>query len=414
MATNWIFSKKQAKSITDSQARINLWEGSVRSGKTIASIIRWLDYIRTAPPGALAMIGKTERTLKRNILDEIERIVGRKHFKYNRGTGEAKIFGRVVHIVGANDERSEGKIRGMTLAGSYGDEITLWPESFFRQLMLRHSVRGSKFFGTTNPDSPYHWLKTDYIDKAHDLDMRVFHFQLDDNLALDPSYVEALKKEYTGLWYKRFILGLWVMAQGAIYDIWDENKHTFEQLPDGQYDYQIWCDYGTHNPCVFLLVAKEMRGYLPRYWVLKEYYWNSRETGRQKTDREYALDLILFCKEAKIKPSRVIVDPSAASFIVQLNQHRFPVVEAENEVLDGIRKTYTALKDGRLKVHKTCRNTIKEFGSYVWDEKSQKLGMDKPLKENDHAMDALRYGIMTQGMANIRVIEWEDDEEDEE
>lgn len=399
MTTNWIFSEKQANSISYSQARINLWEGAVRSGKTIGSIIRWLLYVKDAPPGPLAMIGKTERTLKRNILDEVERIAGKSNFKYNRGTGEAKLFGRTVHIVGANDERAEGKIRGMTLAGSYGDEITLWPESFFRQLMLRHSVSGSKFFGTTNPDSPYHWLKADYIDKAHSLDMRVFHFQLEDNLALDPSYIEALKNEYTGLWYKRFILGLWVMAEGTIYDMWDEEEHLFTKWPDKIDEYQIWCDYGTHNPCVFLLIGKQ-RG--PRYWVLKEYYYNSTETGRQKTDSQYCQDLKKFVGDLPI--SRVVVDPSAASFITELRKNtRFTIVPANNDVLDGIRETAKALKNGKLFVNESCRNMRREFTSYVWDEKAQKIGEDKPLKENDHSMDACRYGIMTQTALQIFV-----------
>lgn len=406
--TDWVFSDKQADSILNAQARINLWEGAVRSGKTIASIIRWLLFIKDGPPGALAMIGKTERTLKRNILDEVERITGRKYFKYNRGTGEAKIFGRTVHIIGANDERAESKIRGMTLAGSYGDEITLWPESFFRQLMLRHSIKGSKFFGTTNPDSPYHWLKSEYIDKAHELDMRVFHFELTDNLALDSAYIEALKREYTGLWYKRFILGLWVMAEGVIYDMWDDGKHLFTKVPEKVYEYQVWCDYGTHNPCVFLLVAKESG---PRYWVLKEYYYNSRETGRQKTDRQYCDDLLAFVGDKPI--SRVIIDPSAASFITEIQQStRLPVVKAKNDVLDGIRETAKALENGQLRVHESCQNTRREFASYVWDDRSQKHGEDKPMKVNDHAMDAIRYGIMSQGSGGIRVIEWEDDGDD--
>ncbi|GAB7388986.1 hypothetical protein BSNK01_28240 [Bacillaceae bacterium] len=181
MAFQWgRFSQKQLSSITQSTARLNIWQGAVRSGKTIASIVRWLDFIATGPPGDLLMVGKTERTLKRNILDVLDQILGSRRFKYNKGEGEVYICGRCIYVVGANDERSEAKIRGMTLAGAYGDEITLWPESFFRMLLSRLSVRGAKFFGTTNPDSPYHWLKRDFLDKS-DIDLRTWHFTLEEN-----------------------------------------------------------------------------------------------------------------------------------------------------------------------------------------------------------------------------------------
>jgi PBSX family phage terminase large subunit len=403
MGIEWQFSEKQLRSIFDSNARINLWEGAVRSGKTVGSIIRWLEYIKKGPAGSLAMIGKTERTLKNNILDEIAPIVGSKNYEPRYGDGYVKIFGRKILLYGANDERSESKIRGKTLAGAYGDEITLWPESFFRQLMLRLSVKGSKFFGTTNPDSPYHWLKAEYIDKVDegDLDMKVFHFNLDDNPALDPDYVRSLKKEYTGLWYKRFILGAWVQAAGAVYDMWDEDEHTFRDvaLPAG-ISWEVWCDYGTHNPCVFLLVARKGE----RFWIMREYYWNSRETNRQKTDQEYRTDLVEFVGDRRI--DKLVIDPSAASFIQELQKNtRFPIVKANNDVEDGIRVVSSALTAKRLLVHEDCKNTIREFGSYVWDEKAQKRGEDKPVKEMDHSMDAVRYGVNTRSAANVRFID---------
>src|SRR5690606_23498028 len=244
------FSAKAKASIRDSDARLNLWHGSVRSGKTIRSIIRWLTFIREAPPGALLMVGKTERTLRRNILDELERIVGARNYRYVGGSGEAFILGRRVLLVGANDERAEGKIRGMTLAGAYGDELTLWPEGFFRMLLSRLSLRGARFFGTTNPDGPYHWLKTDFLDREGELDLRAWHFTLEDNIALDPAYVASLKAEYGEgtLWYRRFIDGLWVAAEGAVYDFFNESEHVLPAPPPEQPERLVLSvDYGTSN-----------------------------------------------------------------------------------------------------------------------------------------------------------------------
>lgn len=381
-------SAKQLNSVTKSTARINIWEGSVRSGKTIASIIRWVEYIKTGPQGDLLMVGKTERTLKRNILDVIEDIVGTKNFRYNRGLGEVYIFNRKVYIAGANDERSEGKIRGMTLAGAYGDELTLWPESFFKMLLSRLSIKGAKLFGTTNPDSPYHWLKTEYIDN-NNIDIKVFHFELEDNLALDPEYVKELKREYTGLWYKRFILGLWVLAEGTVYDMFDEGKHVISEMPVCE-RYWISIDYGTNNPTVFLLQGQKSE----IYYTLQEYYYDSRKTGHQKTDEEYAEDLKIFIGDKYI--TNIVVDPSASSFIAQLKKDGFyNVRKANNDVLDGIRHVSTLLSNGKYFIHESCKNLIKEKASYVWDIKAQQRGEDKPLKQNDHASDAERYGILS-------------------
>jgi PBSX family phage terminase large subunit len=382
------FSKKQLDSILQSMARLNIWEGSVRSGKTIASIVRWLEYIKTGPQGDLLMAGKTERTLKRNILDVIEDVVGTKNFKYNRGLGEVYIFGRKVYIAGANDERSESKIRGMTLAGAYGDELTLWPESFFKMLLSRLSVKGAKLFGTTNPDSPYHWLKTEYIDNDN-INIKVFHFEIEDNLSLDHEYVEELKKEYTGLWYKRFIQGLWVLAEGVVYDMFDERKHVIVEIPECD-RYWVAIDYGTNNPTVFLLQGQ--KGNV--FYTLKEYYYDSVKAGRQKTDAEYSKDLKEFIGNKHI--TNIVVDPSAASFIAQLRKDGFfNVKKADNEVLDGIRYVSTLLSNNRYFIHESCKNLIKEKASYVWDIKAQQKGEDKPLKQNDHASDAERYGLFT-------------------
>ncbi len=379
---------KQRRSILESNARLNIWQGSVRSGKTFGSIIRWLDYVAHGPPGELLMAGKTERTLKRNILDPVRELIGA-DFRLVQGQGECHIYGRRVYLAGANDERSESKIRGPTFAGAYGDELTLWPESFFKMLLSRLSVPGAKFFGTTNPDSPYHWLKH-YLDRK-DLDLKQWHFMLDDNPHLDPAYVDALKKEYTGLWYKRFILGLWVLAEGAVYDMWDDDVHTVDSIPDRFDRYLVGVDYGTGNPTVFLLAGQKEQS----LYVLDEYYWDSAKQGRQKTDAEYSRDLQRFVMGRT--PQAICVDPSAASFILQLRRDGVRGIrQADNSVLDGIRTVASFLTAQRLFVHaKRCPNLLKEFSAYVWDPKAQQRGEDKPLKQNDHCVDALRYVCQT-------------------
>lgn len=392
----------QINSLTDSTARINIWHGSVRSSKTIMSIIRWLDYLNNAPKGKLLMIGKTERTLKRNILDVIEEMVGRKNYHFSSGKGEVRIMGKVIDIVGANDERSENKIRGTTLAGAYGDELTLWPESFFKMLMTRLSVRGSMFFGTTNPDSPYHWLNIDYLEREHELNMRSFHFTLHDNPALDPEYVKSLEKEYSGLWYKRFILGLWVMAEGVIYDMFNNEEHVLseEKLPVNVMDfdrYYVPIDYGTANPTTFLMIGERMSGKGEREaYVLDEYYYDGRREQRQKTNSQYAEDLVEFIGNYRV--SQIFVDPSAKSFITELKQNdkiTASVVEAMNDVVEGIREVGKKLQRSTLFILNKCKNTLREFNAYVWDARAQKIGEDKPIKDNDHCLDGLRYYVYT-------------------
>ncbi|MEA4884273.1 MAG: PBSX family phage terminase large subunit [Clostridia bacterium] len=384
------FSRQGLTSIAESTARLNIWEGAVRSSKTICSLVRWLEYVKAGPPGDLLMTGKTERTLKRNILDPIESIVGRGNFRCNMGSGEARLFDRRVYIAGANDERSESKIRGVTLAGAYGDELTLWPESFFRMLLSRLSVEGASLFGTTNPDGPMHWLKVDYLDRAGELNLRSWHFELEDNPNLSREFVESLKREYTGLWYKRFISGLWVMAEGAVYDMWDEDKRLFRDMPDKFTRMAVGVDYGTANPTAFVLAGQSGA----QIYVPAEYYYDSRRTGRQKTDSEYAKDLKEFIAGKGVQA--IVIDPSAASFIAECRRQGIgPIRHADNSVLDGIRDVSSHMSRDVLFVHENCKNLRKELSGYVWDAKAQAKGEDRPVKVNDHAADALRYVIRT-------------------
>lgn len=402
MSFNWgLFSHKQLEVIANSTARMNILDGSVRSGKTISSLVTWIMFVSEAPPGELLMAGKTERTLKRNILDVLEQMVGQRYFKYSLGSGEATLFGRRIYLVGANDMRSEGKIRGLTLAGAYGDEITLWPESFFTMLLSRLSISGAKFIGTTNPDSPYHWLMRNYLRRVSELDLKRWHFSLEDNPNLDQKYVEALKREYTGLWYKRYILGQWVQAEGVVYDMWDESKYVRPTIDRPYTQYYVSIDYGTQNPMAFGLW-----GYVPpstkanphefesAWYKIKEYHYDGRAKGRQKTDEEYYHDLVEFVGELPIRS--VIIDPSAASFIATIRKRgKFTVRKAHNDVLEGIRNVATALNTGKILYNDCCKETFREFASYVWDEKAAERGGERPVKQNDHQLDADRYFVNT-------------------
>jgi len=387
---------KQLDSILDSTARINIWQGSVSSGKTISSLIRWIEFCQSGTKGNLLMIGKTERTLKRNVIDVLsEMLDGSGSFITRTGSGEIQIGNRTIYIVGANDERAEAKIRGLTLAGAYGDEVTLWSESFFNMLLSRLRVPNAQMFITTNPDSPNHWLKKKFLDREDELDIKNFAFQLGDNHTLDPKYVEALKAEYSppsSLWYRRFINGEWIMAEGAVYDCFDRPENVVSELPKMR-EYYVGIDYGTTNPLCALLVGE---GEDDQLYVIKEYYYDSVKSQRQLSDAEYSAELKKFLDGYDIK--KIFVDPSAASFITQLwRDNHLGVTKANNKVEDGIRIVYNLIGSRKLKIHSSCNRLIDEIESYVWDVKQQERGEDKPLKRNDHAVDALRYVMIALG-----------------
>ncbi|TFH49337.1 MAG: PBSX family phage terminase large subunit, partial [Lysobacterales bacterium] len=269
------FSPKQAASIRDATERVNLWDGSVRSGKTVASLFWWANTVANHDGnGDLLMVGKTERTLKRNVIGPLTELLGSAAVSLKQGAGEALVFGKLVYLVGANDERAEQKIRGGTYSKIYGDEGTLWPESFFMMALSRMSTDGAMLGLTTNPDSPLHYIKRNVIDRVDELGYRRFHFTLRDNPSLSEAYIAAITAEYTGLWRKRFIEGLWVMAEGAIWDAFDTEPHTVTELPEGLEfkRYTLGIDYGTSNPFVALLRGDGSDG---RKWVIDEWRWDS-------------------------------------------------------------------------------------------------------------------------------------------
>jgi PBSX family phage terminase large subunit len=407
---------KQRESVRLATARGNLWEGAVRSSKTICSILRWLQFVRTGPAGPLLMSGKTERTLKRNIIDPIVEMVGKQRCRYKAGAGEVELFGRTIYVAGANDERAAEKLKGLTLAGAYCDEVTTYPQSFFAMLLTRLSVEGAQWFGTTNPAGSNHWLMRDYLARASlhltrggevlrtstddALDLHRFSFQLTDNPSLPAAYVRQVEAENVGLFYRRNVLGEWVLAEGAVYAMWDQDRHVVDEVPAITRWLACSLDYGTTNPfhAGVLGVGTDGRLYLTREWR-----WDSRREHRQLTDVEYSARLREWLTTVPvpgttltgITPEYTIVDPSAASFRVQLYRDGVTARLGDNAVLDGIRTVSSLLALDALRVHTSCVELAREMPGYSWDDKASERGEDAPLKVDDHGPDMLRYGVHT-------------------
>lgn len=385
-----MLSTKQISSLNQSNAKINIWQGAVRSGKTYVSLLRFLKEITNGPKGDYAIVARTYDSFKRNILPQLVKFI-QADVKHYQGKREVVIWGKTIHVIGADDERSESKIRGSTFCGAYVDEATIIPESVFKMLISRCAMGGAKIFATTNPDSPYHWLKRDFID--NNVDVRTWAFNLEDNPELTRDEKDYLARQYKGIWYQRFIEGLWVQAEGSIYDFFDPKYHVIDFPPVRAKEYIIGVDYGTTNPCSFVLVGIN-KSKFPNIWVEDLYFYDSKVKQRQLTDSEYAEAMLLFMENRAIKA--IYIDPSAASFKLELLKHNVTnVFDAENEVIDGIRLVSKFINNGTMKICRKCDHLIKEFQSYVWDPKCQITGVDKPLKQNDHALDALRYAIYT-------------------
>lgn len=407
-AVHRIMSPKQIASIMECNARINVWHGAVSSGKTIASIVAFLFAVVKAPEnGLILVVGRTIQTIERNIIDVLQQPLGpfgpfSPWIKHNRGANTAIIFGRVVHLVGANDVRAEGRIRGSTAALIYVDEATLIPEGFWTMCLSRLRVPGAKLLATTNPDGPMHWLRQKFLLRTG-LNLRQWHFDLDDNPSLTEDYKDALKAEYTGLFYRRFIRGEWCLAEGAVFDSFDPDLHVVDTVPMIDRWVGMGIDYGTVNPFAAELVGLGVDGVL---YVTNEYYYSSKTSYRQMTDDEYAVAVTTWLDRIPIphgngllgvRPQWTVIDPSAASFRVKLNQgeNALSSVLADNSVLPGIRLMSGLLATQRLKIHESCHGLINELPGYSWDPKAAERGEDAPIKLDDHGIDATRYLLKT-------------------
>lgn len=395
------FSNKQKKLLnwwTDKspykEYDIVIAEGSIRSGKTVAMIDSFLMWSLSKHSGQSFIIaGKSMGALKRNVLKPTFEILNAKNidFHYHRSDDpHIKIGSNIYYLFGANNESSQDVLQGLTAAGAYADEVALFPESFVKQMIGRCSIDESKIFLNCNPAGPYHWFKVEYIDKAKERKALVLHFTMDDNLSLSQKVKERFKRMFSGVFYKRYILGLWVLAEGVIYDMFSEEIHKVKTKNRPYTRYYVSCDYGTQNPTTFGLW-----GFFNGTWYkVKEYHYDGRKKSKQKTDEEYYEDLLDFIGNLSIEG--IIVDPSAASFIATIRKYgKFSVISAVNDVLDGIRNVASALNQKLIMYNDCCLETFREYSSYVWDEKAMNRGEDKPVKQNDHHMDGDRYFVNT-------------------
>lgn len=362
-------------------------DGAIRSGKSLSMSLSFILWAMTSFDGQnFAMCGKTVGSFRRNVLASLKQMLNSRGYDVRDKRSDNLVIisdsvkENYFYIFGGKDERSQDLIQGVTLAGIYLDEVALMPESFVNQATARCSVNGSKMWFNCNPASPSHWFKTDWIDKADEKEMLYLHFLMDDNLSLSDKTKERYKRMYTGVFYNRFILGEWTLAEGLIYPMYE---NAIAEPPAGTpSQYVLSLDYGTQNPFAALLWAK----YGDVWYAVKEYYYSGRDTGQQKTDEDYGNDIDAFTEGigneyAKLK---VIVDPSAASFIALLRRKKkYHVIPADNSILDGIRETAMCLQNGNIKISPKCVNWKKEVMGYIWADYT---GEDIPVKENDHCL----------------------------
>ena len=425
------FSRKQKQVLTwwckDSPVHDKdgiIADGAALSGKTVSMSLSFAMWAMSTFNGQnFAMCGKTIGSFRRNVLFWLKLMLKSRGYSVTDRRADNLIIIRkgdtenYFYIFGGKDERSQDLIQGITLAGVFFDEVALMPESFVNQATGRCSVEGSKFWFNCNPDGPYHWFKVNWIDKSTGYlgkerveqirkkaaeeekdpglkEILYLHFTMDDNLSLSEEIKARYRSMYIGVFFKRYILGLWAAAEGVIYDMFDPEKHVknikefFQILVNG--NRYVSCDYGTQNATVFLLWNKGIDG---KWYCIREYYYSGRDKGKQKTDAEYADDLKKWLDGTRIKA--MIVDPSAASFIAELRKRGYKVIKANNDVLDGIRLVGMLLNLEMLIFSSSCTETIKEFASYIWDEKAAEHGEDKPVKQHDHGCDAVRYFVST-------------------
>ena len=410
------FSRKQLQYFAKAKHRFNFKVGAVRSGKSfgdIAQVIAFRILERRGKPGLNVILGVSKATIERNVLQPMREIYGSDRIKNINNKNIALLFGEEVHCLGAEKVSQVAKIQGASIKYCYGDEIAKWSKEVFDIIPSRLDKEYSCFDGSCNPEHPLHWLKA-FIDRD-DIDAYVQHYTIFDNPFLPRFFVDSLCKEYEGtVYYQRFILGKWALAEGLVYPSFREaiiaDLSAFDKEPT---DCALSIDYGTQNAFAALLWEK----YGSTWVCTDEYYYSGRDTGVQKTDFEYADDLDKFIKrivekrEKQAKENRTyfrkvktIVDPSAASFIAELDHRKFySVIKADNDVKVGIQETHTCMKMGYIKILRSCKSLISELNGYVWDDKAPE---DAPVKENDHACDSMRYLVHTYCLAQPRRTEY--------
>ena len=404
------FSLKQKKILTwwtpESPVHdkdVLICDGAVRSGKTLIMSLSFVLWAMSTFNGQnFGMAGKTISSFKRNVWFTLKIILMGRGFKIRKvpDINDAFIISKGdtenrFYIFGGKDERSQDLVQGFTAAGFFFDEVALMPESFVNQATARCSVDGAKMWFNCNPDGPFHWFKLNWIDKLKEKNAVRIHFLLEDNPSLSPKIIERYKRMFSGIFYDRFILGLWVLAEGVIYSMF-KKEFVIDKVPDGVQITKRWIgvDYGQSNATVFLLCGLGSDDVL---YVLNEYYHSGRTSAIQKSPSKYSKDYFKWkikCGSEGVPVNReyTFIDPSAEGFIAQLHEDGERQIRlANNEVLRGIELISSLLDMGMIRVLSCCKNTINEFSTYRWDPKAQEKGEDQPIKQNDHCMDALRY-----------------------
>ena len=394
------FSPKQRRVLTwwmpgseDTKKEAIVCDGAVRSGKTLAMGLSFFLWAMTMFDGKrFGVCGKTIASLRRNVLSEIlprMQSLGadwKERRTENLVTVTFKGHRNQFYIFGGRDESSASLIQGITFAGILLDEVALMPKSFVEQACARCSVAGSRLWFNCNPAGPSHWFYKDWILGAEQRNCLRLHFTMEDNPSLTETIRQRYQKLYTGVFYRRFVLGQWAQAEGRVYDFFEPDM--VQPVPQGPFDrWYVSCDYGTVNP-----TSMGLWGLQNGIWYrVREFYFNSREQMRQMTDEEYARALQELVGDRPV--TAVIVDPSAASFIEVLRRKGWRVQKADNDVLAGIRVTSDLLKTGKIVICEGCQDCLREMDAYVWDLSSG--AKDRVKKEHDHAMDDMRYFAAT-------------------
>ena len=393
------FSPKQMEFIINSEASWNLAHGSVRSGKTVCSLFRFMQAAYLCPDSQIFMVGHSSDTIYQNairlLLESEQLSMFRPFCSWLAGKRQLKFFDKTITTLGAKDEGAIGSFQGKTFSLVYCDEMTLYPESIIDMIDTRLSMPHSMGFASMNPSHPNHKIKQ-WIDKAEAGDPNYYslHFTLDDNPYVDDEYKKRVRESLSGLFYKRNYLGLWCLAEGAIFDFFDRKIHVVPRPPCAAEYWIAAIDYGSVNPFCCLLIGVSSGKYTQtgkRMWVEKEYYYDPKVHGRQKINSEFANDVQEFLEPYAVR--NIYIDPSAQAFQLELQRRGLHVVHANNDVENGIQMMTSEMKQGNLYICEGCHNTIREIESYVWDSKAAEKGYDEPLKKNDHAVDSLRYAI---------------------
>lgn len=402
-----LLAPRQLEFIFNSTKKINLAHGSVRSGKTMGITFRFMQAVDACPDSQIWMIGHTASTIYDNVIRLIMEApppgipdplaIFRPYCSWRTGDRELRYRDKIISTVGAKDSGAIGAIQGKTMSLAYCDEMTLYPDNIIDMISTRLSNPHSMLFASMNPSNPTHKLKG-WIDKAAKGDKNYYalKFILDDNPYVDEDYKDRVKNSLSGVFFKRNYLGEWCLAEGAIFDFFDRNLYVVKRPPKAADYWIVGIDYGTNNAFAAILVGVNCGLYdqdSPMMWAEKEYYWDFKQTGRQKTSSEFADDLKRWLEPYAVKS--IYVDPSAANFKLDLQRRNLRPVNANNDVYNGILKMTDDVKAGKLFICSECTNLIREIETYVWDPKCAEKGDDEPLKKDDHAVDALRYAIMT-------------------